>query len=173
MSARILAVIAFAALVLAPAQISRPQTSTSACACPVTPPPQPAFTPTGVTPLAERRSFYFGTPNLSLLLSRPWYQRMNKIPWFSDAIKYPGPVDLKVTSRRLDGDAPPAEFRGLNVTRTIDIAGNPAYDVMTASMRFPTAGCWEITAQMNETKLTFVTDVQPGEQRQEEGILKR
>jgi len=165
MSARILAAIALAALVLAPAQISRSQTSTSAFACPVTLPPQPAFTPTGVTPLAERRGFYFGTPELSLLLTRPWYQHMNKIPWFSDAIRYPDPVDLKVTSRRLDGDAPPAEFKGLNVARTLDLAGKPAYDFLTASMKFPTAGCWEITAQMNETKLTFVTDVQRGEQR--------
>jgi hypothetical protein len=59
--------------------------------------------------------------------------------------------DLKVTGRRLDGDAPP-------------ILASEAHDVYIAMMvgiYLPTPGCWEITGEYKGQKLSFVVWVTP------------
>lgn len=159
---RLIAVAAFTALMLAPVRVTRSQTARPVFSCPVTQPSHPAFTPTGVTPLPEgqkHNGFYFGTRKLSVLLIQPWFEHETKIPWFSDDVRFPGSVNLKVIGRRLDGVAPPPNFEGPNVARSGSV------DFITGAMKFPATGCWEITAEMNGTKLTFVTEVLPGVQR--------
>src|SRR5262249_50416323 len=136
--------------------------------CPETPKPQPPFTPTGADPRNNGpSSFFFGTPKLSVLLRHPWSLHEN-IRWFSDDVHFPTPVNMKVTGRRVgaltvdemarsvDVDAlTPKTTSGPAVGRTKDGA-----TVILSSMEFPTSGCWEITARMNEAELRFVIDVQ-------------
>jgi hypothetical protein len=165
-ASRFLALFGLSVLVLIPVHVAQSQTTNSSFICPVTEAPQPGFTPTRVT-RQPSRGFYFGTPKLSILLVGSWYEQMNKIVWFSDDVHFPRQVDLKVTGRRLDGDATPPKFEGPHVARALDSSGKPqpGHDFITSSMKFPAPGCWEITAEMNGTKLTFVTDVLPGPQR--------
>jgi hypothetical protein len=165
-ASRFLALFSLGVLALIPVHVAQSQTANSSSICPVTQAPQPPFTPTGVE-RQQRSGFYFGTPKLSILLVGSWYEQMNKIVWLSDDVRFPRQVDLKVTGRRLDGDAPPPKFEGPHVARALDPSGQPkpGHDFITSSIKFPAPGCWEITAQMNGTKLTFVTDVLPGPQR--------
>jgi hypothetical protein len=58
---------------------------------------------------------------------------------------------LSVTGRRLDGAAPPLRFEptpGFEYERF-----QPSY------LLFPKAGCWEVTAKLQQSTLTFVTRV--------------
>jgi len=112
-------------------------------------------------------SFFFGTPKLAVLLNHPWSLHQN-IRWFSDDVHVPAPVNMKVTGRRVgaltvsemalgvDSDAlAPKTTSGPSVGRKQD-----GTTVILSTMEFPTAGCWEITARLNETELRFVIDVQ-------------
>jgi len=83
--------------------------------------------------------------------------------WFSEDAKFPNPVNLMATGRRLDGDAQPPGFLGANVAQSLDRPGRSGISFITSSMKFPAAGCWEITARMNDTELKFVTNVIPGQ----------
>ena len=103
--------------------------------------------------------FFFGTPKLSLYLHHPWSVHETKIPWFSDDAHFPTPVNMKVTGRRLDGHASPPKSHGPHIAQSRDRFGRPGIDFITSSMEFPTPGCWEITARMNDTELRFVTYV--------------
>jgi hypothetical protein len=66
-----------------------------------------------------------------------------------------GNADLKVTGRRLDGDAPP-----LLTLPTTNALGSP-YDAMLTGVYVPTPGCWEITGDYKGQKLSFVVWLQP------------
>lgn len=154
-----------AVLVLTPAPAVQSQTANSAFVCPVTQAPQPPFTPTGVSPQSGNGSFHFGTKKLSVLLVHPWYQHQTKIPWFSDDAQFPNPVNLTATGHRLDGPSPVPEFGGANIARSTDRNGGSTISFITSSMKFPEAGCWEITARMNDSVLRFVTNVLPGAPR--------
>ncbi len=72
-----------------------------------------------------------------------------KWPWY---VK--GSVSsLKVTGRRLDGQSPPARI-SMPPGITIDPPG-----FQPSSLLFPTEGCWEISAQVGTSTLSFVTKV--------------
>ena len=131
--------------------------------CAMTPAPQTPFTPTGANPQRQSlSSFFLGTAKLSLLLTHQWSTRQSVL-WFSDDASFPAPVNLKITGRRLDPDvafladpnlrdSAPKFSEGPRVAR-----GN----LMLSTVVFPTAGCWEITALMNDTELRFVTYIAP------------
>jgi len=64
------------------------------------------------------------------------------------------PGKLKVTGHRLDGLAPPLRFSASDRYRSIGF--QPSYLI------FPTPGCWEVIAQIDEredSSLTFVTKI--------------
>jgi len=71
----------------------------------------------------------------------------NKMGWFRSA-----GAALAVAGRRLDGDAPPleADFPCCYPTR-----------FQASGLYFPTAGCWEVTAQAADSKLIFTVWVEP------------
>ena len=69
--------------------------------------------------------------------------------------------DLKVTGRRLDGDAPP-----LLVDRVTNALSEP-HDYMLSGVYVPAPGCWEITGDRRGQKLSFVVWVYPEKQGHE------
>lgn len=58
---------------------------------------------------------------------------------------------LTVEGKRLDASAPPL--------RTHILTGFEDLSYQPSSLIFPTTGCWQVTAQVAQTKLTFVTRV--------------
>jgi hypothetical protein len=56
---------------------------------------------------------------------------------------------LRITGRRLDGDAPPL------TAYVPDGYGRSGFQV--SGITFPTEGCWEVTGAVGEAELTFVT----------------
>jgi hypothetical protein len=58
---------------------------------------------------------------------------------------------LRITGRRLDGDAPPVRSW---IPDGYGRTGFQATDVI-----FPAAGCWEVTGRVGSVSLTFVTKV--------------
>lgn len=68
------------------------------------------------------------------------------------AVEEPNP-DLTVSGRRLD--APSKTFSFSDATNGWDEGG----DFMLMGIRIPTEGCWEITAEYKEAKLTYVVEV--------------
>jgi hypothetical protein len=71
----------------------------------------------------------------------------NKVGWFR-----PAGAELVITGRRLDGEAPPlqAEASCCYPTR-----------FQASGVYFPTEGCWEVSAQAQDRKLSFVVWVEP------------
>lgn len=140
--------------------------------CPETPRPLTRFWPTGIKPVDRGTPyFYFGTAKLSLMLELPWRVHQTNTRWFSDDIHWPAPVDLKITGHRLDPDVAfiadprlrdsvPRFSDGPKIAREKDATGPAKVDFVLASIEFPTSGCWEITARLNEAELKFVTYVQ-------------
>jgi hypothetical protein len=78
----------------------------------------------------------------------PWHQGLNqKVMWIR-----PAGTQLKITGKRIDGDAPelasniPCCYRsGFQPTR----------------MTFPAAGCWKVTATAGDRRLEFIASVRP------------
>jgi hypothetical protein len=158
---RRVALIAF--LMLFPALIAMSQTPSAARkACPVTPAPQTPFTPKGALS-QPGGAFFFGTPTLSVLLSHSWTQSQS-VRWFSDDAAVPAPVNLKITGRRLDPDVAFVADPNLRDSAP-KFSQGPAVatrgNLMLSTVVFPTAGCWEITARMNDAELRFVTYIAP------------
>jgi len=58
---------------------------------------------------------------------------------------------LKIHGRRLDAAAPPLR------ARIPDGYGETGFQA--TALIFPTEGCWEVTGEVGETRLTFVTRV--------------
>jgi len=63
----------------------------------------------------------------------------------------PTGAQLKITGRRLDGDAPPLSAEIPN--------GYQQYSYQASGVNFPTAGCWEVLASANDAKLRFVVRI--------------
>ncbi|HEU0293224.1 MAG TPA: hypothetical protein VFR47_10845 [Anaerolineales bacterium] len=71
----------------------------------------------------------------------------NKVGWFR-----PAGAELEITGRRLDAEAPPLEAEaGCCYPTRFQASG----------VYFPTEGCWEVNAQANDRKLSFVIWVEP------------
>ena len=153
-----------ASLMLFAAHIALPQTPNAArSSCPMTLAPQTPFTPTGANPQPRGSgSFFFGTPKLSVLLTHSWTVHQMSVRWFSDDVPVPTPINLKITGRRLDPDVAyvaaqylpdsgPKFFQGPSVATR----GN----LILSGLDFPSPGCWEITARLDDTELRFVTYV--------------
>jgi len=62
----------------------------------------------------------------------------------------PANTELAITARRLDGNAPQLTVGPAAPYRTAYIA---------IDVRFPSSGCWEVTATAGDSQLTFVTKV--------------
>lgn len=157
-----------------PQQPSPPRRLVAPASCPVTAPPANPFTPPGLYKLGENEdSFWFGTEKLWTELEKagvwewashsPRHKHQvqpltEKIFWGSVDFNWKKKEDygLKVTGRRLDGDASPL----LTLPTT-----NAFVDQHTAAMLtgvyVPTPGCWEITGAYKGQNLSFVVWVQP------------
>jgi hypothetical protein len=117
----------------------------------------------------DDNDFWFGTKKLWTALPRSgdvwgWLPRAPgqpdltaKLFWFSvdyDRHKE-GNANLKVTGRRLDGDA-----SRLATSPTTNALGDP-YDAMLTGIYVPSPGCWEITGDYKGQKLSFVIWLYP------------
>jgi len=69
------------------------------------------------------------------------------------------PPAIKVTGKRLDGDAPPL----LTLRPTNAFPGPGA--AMLVGVYMPTPGCWEITAEYRGEKLSYVAWIKPFKQQ--------
>lgn len=141
--------------------------------CPVTAPPAVPFTPPhpydqGV----YQNSFWLGTDKLWTAVRKSgevwgWAPRAPghehevqpltaKTFWASVDFNYREeyPPDIKVTGKRLDGDAPP-----LLTMRATNAFPGPAA-AMLVGVYVPTPGCWEITAEYRGEKLSYIVWVQ-------------
>ncbi len=141
--------------------------------CRVTAPPAVPFTPPTPYEQSEgERTFLLGTEKLWVVLQKSgtwgWgppesgHERRvepltTKTFWASvdydyKKEKYP---ELKVTGRRLDGDAPP-----LLTNEATNAFPGPAAG-MLVGVRVPAPGCWEITGEYKRERLSFVVWVTP------------
>jgi hypothetical protein len=133
--------------------------------CPVTLPPPVPFTPPGEHEMSKNdNSFWLGTEKLWISLRKSgevwgWAPRAPgqpdltaKVFWGSVFFDYrkKEDYDLKVTGRRLDGEAPP-----LWVDRVTNALFVP-HAAMLTGVYVPTPGCWEITGNRRGEKLSFV-----------------
>ena len=73
--------------------------------------------------------------------------RGNKVPWFR-----PRGAHLEVRGRRLDAQADRARI-------SVPCCYGGRFQI--TGMTFPSEGCWEISAKAGESRLVFVTVVQP------------
>jgi hypothetical protein len=71
----------------------------------------------------------------------------NKVGWFR-----PAGAELVITGRRLDAEAPPLEAEASCCYPT---------RFQASGVYFPTEGCWEVHAQAEDRKLSFVVWVEP------------
>jgi hypothetical protein len=141
--------------------------------CPVTGPPAQTFTPPPPYDSGNySRSFLLGTEKLwiGLRKSGVWYWAPHKPGhendvqpltektfWASVDFKWDKEwrPKLKVTGRRLDGPAPPL----LTLPTTNAFPGPAA--AMLVGVYVPAPGCWEITGEYRDEKLSFVVWVEP------------
>lgn len=61
------------------------------------------------------------------------------------------PGALSMTARRLDAPAPPGEG--------VVPAGYGGIGFQASAVRFPTEGCWEVTAEVDDRELRFAVQV--------------
>ena len=142
--------------------------------CPITLPPAVPFTPPGEHKMGpDDNSFWLGTEKLWRALPKSgevwgWAPRepghehdlTAKLFWGSVDFDYHRKEDysLKVTGRRLDGDAPP-----LVVDKVTNALFVP-HAAMLTGVILPAPGCWEITGDYKGEKLSFVVWVYPVKQ---------
>ncbi len=136
--------------------------------CPVTVPPAIPFIPPAPYELEDNNNdFWIGTDHLWTARSKtevwttaprkPGHEQevqplTAKIFWGSVDFNYKEeyPPKLRVTGRRLDGDAPPL----LSLPTTNAFPGPRA--AMLTGVYVPTPGCWEITGEYKGQRLSFV-----------------
>lgn len=130
--------------------------------CPVTKPPETAFVPPDPWPAVppDAGRFWFGDRDLwtALPVDGQWAQLAHgeKFWWWSAEfdVSVDDTPDLRITARRLDGDAPP--FESFPATNGYHDSINWA---MLSGVTLPTAGCWEITGDYQGEQLTLVVNV--------------
>jgi hypothetical protein len=122
--------------------------------CAVTRPSVPPFIPSD--PEARNppgpSDFWYGTDDLrtALPLDGVW-PHVQKIFWQSTNYQGEAPPDISVTGQRLDGDSAPLE-----VDRPTTASGAGIGQSMLVAVTFPTAGCWQVTAEYAGHSLSFV-----------------
>jgi len=62
----------------------------------------------------------------------------------------PADTDIVISGRRLDGDSAPLQVRS---------AKDATAGYIAASLMFPNAGCWEVSATAGSSTFTFITRV--------------
>jgi hypothetical protein len=136
--------------------------------CPVTTPPEPAFTPPAPYPQQPPGDyFWYGSTSLWTALPQNgvWAELPHnpegytqKVFWWREGYSWteePEP-ELSVIGQRLDDPAPP-----LNVSRATNAFAADIQSAMLVGVDFPTPGCWEITGRYAGTELSFVVWVEP------------
>lgn len=105
------------------------------------PPKDPNADPFGQGPwyINEDRTIWAGWDATRMRKGR------NKVLWIR-----PQGTDLKVSGRRLDGEAPP-------LTAHIPCCYPTGFQA--SGLTFASSGCWEIKATVGDSTLTFVTEV--------------
>ena len=149
------------------------QQSFPPASCPITVPPTEPFTPPAAYKLDENgNGFWLGTEKLWTVLRKsgvwewaphePGHENevqplTEKTFWMSVDFHWRTeyPPKLKVTGRRLDGDAQP-----LLTMRATNAFIGPATSMLTG-VYVPTPGCWEITGEYAGEKLSYVVWVKP------------
>ena len=108
--------------------------------------------------LPNRRTFGFGTERLWVVLwprGHARARRFNVRPDGSLALKFPWTRgvrgELSITGRRLDAPAAPARARVPG--------GYGSVGFQSTAVVFPTPGCWEVTGEVGDASLRFVTRV--------------
>ncbi len=170
---RLAVLISVSALTAMGQQNSPQQRPVAPASCPVTRPPAVPFTPPGEHKMGkDDNNFWWGTEKLWIALPKSgtvwgWLPRAPgepdltaKIFWGSVDFDHhrKEDYDLKVTGRRLDGDAPPIWVD--KVTNALFVP-NAA---MLTGVHVPTPGCWEITGAYKGRKLSFVVWLYPVKQ---------
>jgi len=133
-----------------------PYTSAS---CPITKPSDSSFVPPAPYPTeTSSGGFFFGTPKLWALLWGDWQGATNggnKTVWWSEG--FDGKADpqprLVITGQRLDRHDPPVVVTDHGNGAWIE--GRPYYFI-TAGVKLPGPGCWQITARLYGAELNFV-----------------
>lgn len=74
-----------------------------------------------------------------------WHTGGEKVTWIR-----PAGMELTISGRRLDGDAPPLR---------VEIPAGYGTGFQIMGVYFPTEGCWAVTATAGEHRLDFVTQV--------------
>lgn len=143
---------------LAPIVLALAATSAHAESCTPTPPSGEVLGKP--FPASDR---WYGTEALAVMLPPkgiwrgmgPTYHYRDKLFWWSSGYEPFRESELKVTGRRLDGKASPA-----NIT-TVSGAYSPSLGgwAMLVAVEFPAPGCWEIAGRYLGQDLRFVVEV--------------
>ena len=177
---RLILLISLVALTAMGQQNSPQQPLARPASCPVTVAPANPFTPPAPYKMEDdSKSFWFGTEELWTTVRKsgdvwswaphaPGHEHdvqplTAKTFWASVNFNYKEeyPPALKVTGKRLDGDAPPL----LTLTPTNAFPGPAA--AMLVGVYVPAPGCWEITGEYKGEKLSYVVWVQLAKQTNE------
>ena len=142
--------------------------------CPVTRPPDPPFVPPAPHPEWEDTRFWLGTNALWTSLNQDgiwrgiasehgvrdkfWWWREGWTPSLERNSPDPG---LKVTARRLDGEAPSVKVGRV----TSGLLGSGW--AMLLILELPTEGCWEVTGNFQAEVVSMVVYVPPFEPKPE------
>jgi hypothetical protein len=134
--------------------------------CPVTTLPDPPFVaPAPHQPIPAAPDFWYGTEDFWTILRTGVWRALphtergysQKAFFWSKEFNWRKEMrpDLRVTGKRLDGQAP--AFAGENATHAIFGDGTAA---MLTGINIPTTGCWEITGSYRDHELKFVVKVE-------------
>jgi hypothetical protein len=74
--------------------------------------------------------------------------------------------ELKVSARKLDGDAPPASVSRATNAHQRALGGW----AMLVMVEFPARGCWEVKGQYKDQTLSFVVAVVPEERAAQQAV---
>lgn len=136
--------------------------------CPLTVPPDPAFTPPSpYSELGVEGAFWLGSDSLwtaipqngiwsGLPHNREGYTQ--KVFWWREGYVWneePKP-ELIVTGERLDASAPL-----LAVSKATNAYASDIGSAMLVGVDFPTPGCWKIIGQYKQSELSFVVWIAP------------
>jgi beta-lactamase regulating signal transducer with metallopeptidase domain len=142
-----------------PAEVVQPTAPTAVVAPPqAAPPPPPPFECNVTKSVVQTK---VSSVEKMALGDGPWIINENRTIWAADqpyvanrtvntVWMRPANTELKISARKLDGNAP-------------ELTVGPAAPYQTAyiaiGVMFPSSGCWEVTATAGDSKLKFVTKV--------------